>query len=131
MIQVDISDLIKEFGPPGYENAKGKLSKLNESFWAAYYARQQEKIIFEPDEREFYDYDSGAGIYLPEVVIESEPNLSALIFDSAQNWDTFQPLEQFREQRSLIVPCRTFAGIPKNASSSIKLLTWFISAIVP
>lgn len=103
MIQVDISDLIKEFGPPGYENAKGKLSKLNESFWAAYYARQRAKIIFEPTEREFYDYDPGSGIYLPKTRDRIRTELSALIFDSAQNWDTFQPLEQFRGAK--IIDC--------------------------
>ena len=41
-----------------YENEKGRLSSLNENFWAAYYAKQREKIIFEPDERAFYDFDS-------------------------------------------------------------------------
>jgi phage/plasmid-associated DNA primase len=94
--QIDIKAIIQEFGPPGYQNDKGQLSKLNEPFWAAYYARNREKIIFEPCEREFYDYGSGSGIYLPKSSDSIRSELSALILGGAQNWPGFGALEQFR-----------------------------------
>jgi hypothetical protein len=99
--QIDIKAIIQEFGPPAYENDKGKLSKLNENFWAAYYASQREKIIFEPDERAFYDFDSSAGIFVPKSSDLIRKELSALVLDGAQTWNGFQALEQFRSERNL------------------------------
>jgi hypothetical protein len=69
-----------KFGPTGYENAKGKLSKLNQPFWADYYAKNLEKIIHEPNEREFYNYDSDSGIYTPKSADLIRAELSAMVF---------------------------------------------------
>jgi phage/plasmid-associated DNA primase len=98
--QIDIQSIIQEFGPPAYENEKGKLSKLNESFWAQYYAQQREKIIFEPNERAFYDFDATAGIFVPKSSDLIRKELSALVLDGAQSWSGFKALEQFRSERN-------------------------------
>jgi phage/plasmid-associated DNA primase len=100
-LPIDVKAIIEEFGPPAYENEKGKISKLNENFWAAYYARQREKIIFEPDERAFYDFDPNAGIFVPKSSDSIRKELSALILDGAQTWSGFRALEQFRSERNL------------------------------
>jgi Predicted ATPase len=97
----DIKAIITEFGPPGYENDKGKFSKLNEPFWAAYYARQQTKIIFEPNEREFYDYDPATGIFVPKSSDRIRTELSALVMEAAHAWSGFLAMEQFRSAQIL------------------------------
>lgn len=51
--QIDIKAIVQEFGPPGYENDKGKLTRLNESFWASLYAQQREKIIYDHAKESF------------------------------------------------------------------------------
>jgi putative DNA primase/helicase len=94
--QVDIKAIIQEFGPPGYENANGKLSKLNQPFWANYYAKNREKIIYESCEREFYNYEPSLGIYTPKSADLIRTELSAMVFAGGQNWQGFQALEQFR-----------------------------------
>ena len=93
---IDIKSIIQEFGPPGYENAKGQLTKLNQPFWAGYYAKNREKIIFEPCEREFYNYEPDLGIYTPKSPDLIRTEMSALVFDGARNWQGFEALEQFR-----------------------------------
>src|SRR5437868_15450722 len=93
---VDVKAIIQQFGPPGYENAKGVLSKLNQPFWADYYAKNHEKIIFEPCEREFYEYGPNSGIFTPKSADLIRSELSALVFDGAKNWQGFGALEQFR-----------------------------------
>jgi hypothetical protein len=93
---IDLKALIKEFGPPGYENEKGQLSRLNEIFWAAYYAKNREKIVFEPYEREFYDYGASSGNYDPKSSDVIRCELNALMFAAAHDWQGFQALERFR-----------------------------------
>jgi hypothetical protein len=99
--QIDIKPITAQFGPPGYENEKSKLSKLNESFWAAYYAATRSKIIYEPNEREFYDYDRAAGIFLPKSSDLIRTELSALVMEGSKNWDGYCAMEQFRSDRHI------------------------------
>ncbi len=99
--QINIKAIIKDYGVPGYENSKGQLSKLNEPFWAAFYAANQEKVIFEPCEREFYDYGSGSGNFSPKSSDLIRTEMGALILDAAQNWSGFGALEQFRNAEKL------------------------------
>ena len=56
--------LVEQFGCPAFFNFKGALSKLNEPFWAAYYARQELELLFEPNEQEFYSYDETTGLFV-------------------------------------------------------------------
>ena len=97
----DIKALIQKFGPPAYENANGVLSRVNENFWAAYYAKQREQIIFEPLEQEFYDYDSGSGIFMPKSPDAIRVEMSALMLNGSQDWQGFKALEQFRSAKNL------------------------------
>jgi hypothetical protein len=99
--QIDIRPIIDEHGPPGYENSKGKLARLNENFWAAYYAKQRSKIVYEPNEREFYDFDSAIGIFIPKSSDVMRTELSALLLEAAHSWKGFGALEQFRAERNL------------------------------
>src|SRR5262249_45114666 len=93
--------LIQKFGPPGYENDKGKLSRLNEIFWAACYAKTRERIIFEPDEREFYDYEPASGIFIPKSSDLIRTELNAMMLRAAREWSGWAALEQFRSARQL------------------------------
>jgi putative DNA primase/helicase len=98
---IDIKAIKQEFGPPGYQNDKGKLSKLCEPFWAALYAAQRTEIIFEPAEREFYDYDPSTGVFVPKSPDRIRTELSALVMEAARAWEGFSALEQFRSAQIL------------------------------
>lgn len=63
--QDDGKELVDRYGFPAFKNEKGKLSKLNEPFWAAYYAAHETEILFEADEEEFYYYDEETGLFCP------------------------------------------------------------------
>ncbi len=101
---VDIKAIREEFGPPGYENERGKFSKLNEPFWAAYYAAGRSKIIFEPNEREFYDYDPVTGLFVPKSSDRIRTELAAQIMEGSLNWGKgggWLAMQQFRSDRHL------------------------------
>jgi putative DNA primase/helicase len=101
-LPTDIQPITKEFGPPGYENSKHKLARLNEIFWAAYYARQATKLIYEPNEKEFYSFDTDAGIFAEKSSDVIRTELAALILHAARTWDSsWLPLEQFRSAQNL------------------------------
>src|SRR6516162_6611264 len=97
----DLKSIIECHGEPAYANARGRLTKLNDNFWAAYYARCREKIIFEPSEKEFYDYSSAEGIFLPKSVDVIRTELSALVFDAAKSWSGYFGINSFRNAENL------------------------------
>ena len=101
MTDSDLKSLIKQFGPPGYENSDEQLSKINEMFWSAYYTRLKERLIFEPQELEYYDYLPTSGNFEPKSADKIRNELCALLLDSSRQWDGWQALERFRSARQL------------------------------
>ena len=65
--------LEREFGRPFYTNKDGKVSGINERYWAALYAREN-RMLYEPDEKAFYLYQDDTGLWgavTPESVREA------------------------------------------------------------
>ena len=93
--------LIDQYGAPAFCNKEGGISRLNDIFWAAYYAQTQEKIILEALEQVFYDYDPGTGIYLPKSTDKIRVELNALVLKASKNWETYFGLQAFRNTKDL------------------------------
>ena len=81
-------DLEQRFGPPYYEDEKGQFTGLNESYWAGLYAAEN-ILLFEPDERAFYKYDSESGLYLPESESALKCKLSARMLEESRQMNVF------------------------------------------
>ncbi|HWV98534.1 MAG TPA: DUF5906 domain-containing protein [Candidatus Acidoferrum sp.] len=62
------------YGEPFYTNDKGALTGVNEAYWAGLHAAETE-ILFEKDERAFYEYRAEIGVY----EVESEDSIRAKI----------------------------------------------------
>ena len=99
---VNIKQIIEKFGPPGYENTKSQLTKLNEAFWAAWFAASREQIIFEVNEREFYDYLPGNGLFAPKSADRIRTELAAQIYEASRTFDGYGALEQLRTTANLL-----------------------------
>jgi P4 family phage/plasmid primase-like protien len=56
--------LMKEYGQPFYVNDKGRVIGINERYWAGVYAHEN-RVIFDPDEKTFYRYTDGTGLWEP------------------------------------------------------------------
>ena len=97
----ELKRLTEHYGRPAYENRNGELSQINENFWAAHYAATREKIIHEPLEREFYDYDCTAGIFTPRSADCIRVELSASMMQAARSWEGYLSLERFRSAQKL------------------------------
>jgi hypothetical protein len=128
MNNINLKALIDQFGEPGYANSKGQLTKLNDNFWAAFYAQSRERIIFEPAEREFYDYIPILGIYDPKSADVIRTELSAIIFDGAKNWNGWFGMSQLATRCTYSALWRNSAVKSRHAIFSIYLHTMFIWA---
>jgi hypothetical protein len=62
--QRELNKFRQSFGQPGFQNTHGKLSRLNEPFWAQLLA-SEEIAVFEPDERQFYWSCRSSGYLCP------------------------------------------------------------------
>jgi len=55
-------DLVKKYGEPYYYSSKGTLNGINQAYWAGLYDREHIQI-YEPQERDFYQYDDLMGLW--------------------------------------------------------------------
>jgi phage/plasmid-associated DNA primase len=101
---------LDQFGPPAYANEKGQLTKLNEDFWGAHYAQQRARIIYEPKEKKFYDYEPAMGIFVPKSAKAIRVELSALVREAAQKWDGWAGLDRLHAERNLNPAISFLAG---------------------
>ncbi len=83
------------------QNANGKLSRLNEPFWAQLLA-SEEIAVFEPDERQFYWYVPELGLFVPRSEDSIRKDLSDRINRAAHDWGGgWFALQQFRSAGAL------------------------------
>lgn len=99
------AQLIKVYGAPvvyGGDLANPTITQINEPFWSAHFARRKDKIIYEPKEREFYQYGGpSVGIYVPISQDAIRAEVAETMLEAARNWPGYDALEQFRNQREL------------------------------
>ena len=66
---------------PAYWDKDDRLiTRLNEPFWAAFYARQEKALIFEGNEAQLYAYDEKTGLFRPKSTDAIRKELAELIF---------------------------------------------------
>ena len=59
----EISDgLVQKYGNPFPLSPKGDVVGINERYWAGLYATETD-VLYEPDEKNFYQYDQGTGLW--------------------------------------------------------------------
>jgi P4 family phage/plasmid primase-like protien len=54
--------LAKEYGQPFYTSKEGRVTGINERYWAALYAREN-RVLYDPDEKSFFLYSDQTGLW--------------------------------------------------------------------
>jgi P4 family phage/plasmid primase-like protien len=112
------AQLVKVYGAPvvyGGDKADPTITQINEPFWAAHYSKRKEKIIYEPREREFYEYGgSSVGIYVPISQDTIRAEVAEALLEAARTWPGHNGLEQFRNQRELAGVLTHLRGIVED-----------------
>lgn len=74
------AELGKEYGQPFYTNKDGRVTGINERYWAALYAREN-RVLYDPDEKSFYLYDENKGLWQPVTQESIRETISARILE--------------------------------------------------
>ncbi len=71
-----VEELSVQYGQPFYTNKDGRVTNINERFWAALYSREN-RVLYDPDEKSFYVYNESNGLWeiiTPESIRETISN---------------------------------------------------------
>ena len=98
--KLDLTKMIKTYGPPHYPTRRNPVGTLNEDFWAAFIAIHNE-IIFENRENEFYKYFPPIGIYGLWSAHLLLQQISNDVLAASQNWQGYRALAELRNSRHL------------------------------
>ncbi len=80
--------LAREYGQPFYTNKDGRVTGINERYWAGLYAREN-RVLYDPDEKNFYRYEDESGLWVnitPESIRET---ISARILEVSREAQQF------------------------------------------
>jgi putative DNA primase/helicase len=99
-IEEPSKSLISQFGQPAFRYEKGTIKKLNELFWARFYASER-IAIYEPNEGQFYEYDPGTGLYVPQTPDLVRKQLAAQIEKADREWPDWRGIGQFCAESNL------------------------------
>jgi len=83
-----VAALTKEYGQSFYSNKEGKVTGLNERYWAALYARENH-VLFDPDEKAFYQYTAATGLWEVVTAESIREAISKRIFVASQQLGQF------------------------------------------
>lgn len=80
--------LAKEYGQPFYTNKDGRVTGINERYWAGLYAREN-RVLFDPDEKTFYLYAVASGLWEPVTSEAIRETISARILEVSRESQQF------------------------------------------
>ena len=81
-------ELRRLYGEPYYSDEHGNPRSLNQSFWAGLFATEN-IVLWEPEERAFYSYNSTTGIYEEESVDAIKRRISDRLLEASRQMNCF------------------------------------------
>lgn len=113
-------ELIVRYGTPVfYAKARdGELfvNGINEAYWAALFATEN-TMLHEPDERTFFRYDEGTGIYSVMSPDFIKQGISHRMLEMSRTSDELSPLERLRTDRTLNSVVSQLRGISEHRNA--------------
>ncbi len=83
------AELRRLYGEPYYMNDKGAITGINEAFWAGMHAAEN-VVLHEPDEKAFYRYNPGTGIYEVETADAIRHAISCRMLEASRQSGVFE-----------------------------------------
>lgn len=82
------SALAREYGQPFYTNKEGKVTGINERYWAALFSREN-RVIYDADERTFHLYKGSTGLWQVATAESIRETISARILEVSRESKQF------------------------------------------
>jgi P4 family phage/plasmid primase-like protien len=101
------------YGEAFYTNEKGALTGINEAYWAGLHA-QETKILFEKDEKVFYEYRADSGLFDVETEDSIRSKISNRMLEASRQANVFD-LQKKRTSRTLSSVVGHLRGIVEQA----------------
>jgi putative DNA primase/helicase len=76
------------YGEPFYTNEKGQVAGINETYWAGLHAAEN-TLLFEPDEKGFYEYHAESGLYEVESADVIRAKISNRMLEASRQANVF------------------------------------------
>lgn len=124
-------ELVARYGQPVFirTNEDGSVSDLqiNQNYWAGLFAEEND-VLFEPDEREFYVYEKSSGLWVPGTDAAIMMQLSERLL-AASRHPMLTRLEQLRCERTLSAICKLSKGVCERREAFSKHERHYIHAL--
>ena len=95
---LDLRSLIIKYGPPHFPTKRNAVGTLNELFWSAFFATNNE-VIYENRESRFYRY--GGKIYDQTSEHLLRGQLANDILRASKEWPSYEPLSQLCNAKNI------------------------------
>lgn len=82
------SELAGLYGQPFYTNKDGRVTGINERYWAGLYAREN-RVLYDPDEKSFYRYNDANGLWEIITAENIRETISARILEASRESKQF------------------------------------------
>lgn len=104
-----MAKLEEDYGQPFYLNQEGKVTGINERYWAGLFSREN-RILYDPEELAFYQYCQGNGLW--QLVTEEtlREAISARLLEASRESRQFT-LERYITQQRLKGVVQALMGI--------------------
>ena len=76
------------YGEPFYTKEEGAVTSINESYWAGLYGAEN-TLLYEPDEKTFYEYHADTGLYEVESVDVIRSKISNRMLEASRQSSVF------------------------------------------
>jgi len=111
--------LAEEYGQPFYTNKDGRVTGINERYWAALYSREN-RVLYDPDEKAFYRYDEGKGLWHPITPDIIRETISARILEISRESREFTLEIQITQMKLKAVVGALMGIVEKRGAFRVK-----------
>jgi hypothetical protein len=80
--------LAHDYGQPFYTSKEGRVTGINERYWAGLYAREN-RVVYDPDDKTFYRYDDETGLWSAITAESVRETISAPILEVSRESKQF------------------------------------------
>jgi len=117
--EVAAAALAKEYGQPFYSNKDGRVTGINERYWAALYSREN-RVLYDPDEKAFFRYDESKGLWQPVTQESIRETISARILEISRESRQFTLEIQITQTKLKAVVSALMGIVEKRGAFRVK-----------
>ena len=111
--------LVRSYGEPFYTNKEGRVTGINERYWAALYAGEN-RVLHDPDEKSFYLYDGSKGLWAPVTQETIRETISARILEVSRESRQFSLEVQITQTKLKAVVSALMGIVERRGAFRVK-----------